>query len=84
MTADYADPICREESGNSARIDVRLRVPQIAEPCRSCVNAKQHSAWNLLAKLTREQYKGQKGCSMRARPDKIFKVRIDGKQKTVE
>jgi glucose/arabinose dehydrogenase len=37
------------------------------------VSAKQHSVWNLLPKLTKEQYEAEKGFSMRARPTKFSK-----------
>ena len=84
VTADYADPICREELGNSARIEIRLHAAQIAEPCRSFVSAKQHSAWNLLAKIDKGTIQGTERVQHAGETDEIFKVRIGEKQKAVE
>jgi hypothetical protein len=54
-----------------------------AGPCRSSVSAKQHSVWNLLAKLTKEQSR-QRRVQHAGKTDEIFKVGISGKQKAVE
>jgi hypothetical protein len=48
------------------------------------VSAKQHSVWNLLPKLTKEQYEAEKGVQYAGETDEIFKVRIGGKKKAVE